>query len=82
MDKKQYVDWWKNEALKNWETAIYLMKGKHHVFALFTFHLTIEKLRKAHWVKDNVDNFPPRTHDLWLFIIKQSSNWRMDSLII
>lgn len=64
MDKKQYADWWKNEALKNWETAIYLMKGKQNVFALFTFHLTIEKLLKAHWVKDNVDNTPPRTHDL------------------
>jgi HEPN domain-containing protein len=32
--------------------------------ALFMLHLTIEKLFKAHWVKDNIDNFPPRTHDL------------------
>lgn len=64
MNKKQYTDWWKNEALKNWETAVYLMKGKQNVFVLFTFHLTIEKLLKAHWVKDNVDNSPPRTHDL------------------
>lgn len=66
MNKKQFADWWKNEALKNWETAIYLMNGKQNVFALFTFHLTIEKLLKAHWVKDNVDNSPPRTHDLSL----------------
>jgi HEPN domain-containing protein len=66
MDKKQFIDWWKNEALKNLETAIYLMKGKQNVFALFTFHLTIEKLLKAHWVKDNIDNSPPRTHDLSL----------------
>lgn len=66
MDKKQYIDWWKNEALKNWETAIYLMNGKQNVFALFIFHLTIEKFLKAHWVKDNVDNSPPRTHDLSL----------------
>lgn len=66
MNKEQYIDWWKNEALKNWETAMYLMKGKQNVFALFTLHLTIEKLLKAHWIKDNIDNSPPRTHDLLL----------------
>lgn len=66
MDKKEYVSWWKNEALKNLETAVYLMKGKQNVFTLFTFHLIIEKLLKAHWVKDNFDNTPPRTHDLSL----------------
>jgi len=65
MDKKEHIDWWKNEALRNWETAIYLMKGKQNVFALFAFHLTIEKLLKAIWVKDNIDNTPPR-HDLTL----------------
>lgn len=66
MNKEQYVDWWKDEALKNWETALYLMKGKQNVFVLFTFHLIIEKLLKAHWVKDNIDNSAPRSHDLSL----------------
>ena len=27
-------------------------------------HLTIEKLSKAHWVQDNVDDYPPRTHNI------------------
>jgi len=31
---------------------------------LFFAHLVIEKLSKAHWVKDNAGNIPPRTHDI------------------
>ena len=27
-------------------------------------HLTLEKIIKAHWVKDNKDNFPPKIHNL------------------
>ncbi len=34
------------------------------MFCLFAFHLTIEKLLKAHWVKDNINDYPPRIHDL------------------
>lgn len=64
MNKKDHIEWWKKEALRNWETAKYLMNGKQNVFSLFTFHLTIEKLLKAIWVKDNIENTPPRQHDL------------------
>jgi HEPN domain-containing protein len=41
-------------------------QGNQRMFALFAYHLTIEKLLKAIWIKDNIDNFPPRTHDLKL----------------
>ncbi len=64
LSKQDHVEYWKREATRYWETALYLIKGNQHVMALFMFHLVIEKLLKAHWVKDNVDNFPPRTHDL------------------
>ncbi|MCE2934424.1 MAG: HEPN domain-containing protein [Cyclobacteriaceae bacterium] len=64
MTKDQHIAYWKTEAERNWETALYLKNGKQNVMALFMLHLTIEKLFKAHWVKDNIDNFPPRTHDL------------------
>lgn len=47
------------------------MGGKQNVFALFAFHLTIEKLLKAIWVKDNIENTPPRHHDL-TFIYNQT----------
>ncbi len=79
MNKKEHIDWWKKEALRNWETSIYLMNGKQNVFALFTFHLTIEKLLKAIWVKDNIENTPPRQHDLTLIYnqtdLKLDSEW-------
>lgn len=64
MTKQEHIQWWIDEADRNWETAVFNMNGKQNVFALFAFHLCIEKLLKAAWVKDNVDNIPPRTHDL------------------
>lgn len=64
MSKQDHVHYWQKEAELNWETAVYLVKGDQHVMALFLFNLVCEKLLKAHWVKDNTDNTPPRTHDL------------------
>ena len=32
--------------------------------AAFCFHLSIEKLLKGIWVKNNADNFPPKIHNL------------------
>jgi HEPN domain-containing protein len=63
-EKQAHIDYWKREAERNWETALYLKEGKQNLIALFLFHLTIDKLIKAHWVKDNIDDFPPRTHDI------------------
>ena len=63
-EKQAHIDYWKREAERNWGTALYLKEGKQNLIALFLFHLTIEKLIKAHWVKDNIDDFPPRTHDI------------------
>lgn len=40
-----------------------LFNHGHHVWALFIFHLVIEKLLKAHYVK-NVDISVPPIHDL------------------
>lgn len=64
MNKQDHISYWVDEAERNWQTALYLSEGRQFVMALFLFNLVIEKLLKAHWVKDNIDNFPPRTHDL------------------
>src|SRR5437773_2402968 len=64
MTRDEHIAFWKSDAERNWDTALYNLKGKQNVMALFLFHLTIEKLLKAHWVKDNVDLYPPRSHDL------------------
>ena len=64
MNKQEHINWWIEEANRNWQTAIFNRDGKQNVFSLFAFHLCVEKLLKAVWIKDNTDNFPPRTHDL------------------
>ena len=37
---------------------------KNYVHSLFWAHLVLEKLLKAHWVKDNEGNTPPKIHML------------------
>lgn len=64
MSKEEHIAWWKTDSDENWETALFLKNGRQNLFALFAFHLVIEKLLKAHWVKDNFSNQPPRSHDL------------------
>ena len=64
MTKQEHITYWKESALENWNTALYLMKGRQNLFALFAFHLAMEKLLKANWVRDNEANTPPRIHDL------------------
>ena len=64
LTKEEHIAYWKREAARNWETAIYLPQGSQHVMALYMLHLVTKKLLNAHWVKDNIDNQPPRTHDL------------------
>lgn len=41
-----------------------MLKTREYVPALFWSHLMLEKLLKAHWVKDNVGNHPPKIHNL------------------
>ncbi|MCK9403295.1 MAG: HEPN domain-containing protein [Chitinophagaceae bacterium] len=64
MTIEEHINWWKEDALRAWETAVFNREGGQYVFALFAFHLTIEKLLKAIWIKDNALQYPPRIHDL------------------
>src|SRR5258708_26601622 len=41
-----------------------MFNAKDFVPALFFAHLVIEKLLKAHWIKDNPGNHPPKIHNL------------------
>jgi len=64
MNKKDHVNFWLRTGHQSWEAGILLMHGKKNVEALFMFCLAIEKFVKANWVNDNIDNIPPRIHDL------------------
>ena len=65
MVKQDHIDYWRQLAAEDMDTAQFNLKGGKHVPALFFWHLGLEKILKAHWVKDNFSDTPPfTTHDL------------------
>ncbi len=64
MKKEDHINYWKNSAQENWDMALFLIDNKKYPEALFFLNLTVEKLLKANWVRDNFENTPPLTHDL------------------
>ena len=72
MNKSDYIQYWKLTALKDWDAVNHLFEKGDYLHALFFTHLVLEKLLKAHFVQDNLSDFPPRTHNL-LLLISQTS---------
>ncbi len=64
LNKQELINYWRKLAEDDLSTAIYNLQGHKALATLFFFHLAIEKLLKAHWIKDNIGNTPPFTHDL------------------
>ena len=64
MNKQDNISFWLRSGNENWDAATLLMQGGKNVEALFMFCLAVEKYIKANWVNDNIDNIPPRIHDL------------------
>jgi hypothetical protein len=52
----EHINWWKEDAVRTWETAIFNKEGGQYIFALFAFRLTIEKLLKAIGLKTTTCN--------------------------
>ena len=68
MAKQEHIDYGKFTAAKDWDALLNMYQSKDYVQALFFSHLVLEKLCKAHWVKDNVENIPPKTHNLLVLL--------------
>ena len=64
MTKQEHIAYWQNLSWDDFETAKYNMEGGKNLPALFFFHLSLEKMLMAHWVKDNPNNSPIFTHNL------------------
>lgn len=64
MDKIEHINYWLNSAKDDWEAVLDIAIAKRYVHSLFFAHLVLEKILKAHWVKDNEENHPPRIHNL------------------
>jgi len=67
LTKQQYIDHWVNTAAEDWLTVDILFTAKRYLHCLFWAHLVLEKIAKAHWVKNHEDNVPPKVHNIvWL----------------
>jgi HEPN domain-containing protein len=66
--KPEYIDYWKVTAQKDWVAVQHLCEKGDYLQSLFFAHLVIEKLAKAHFVKDNPSDFPPKTHNLLILV--------------
>jgi HEPN domain-containing protein len=64
LTKQEHITYWLEQAEDSWQSALVLMEGKKYAMAAFCFHLSIEKLPKGIWVKNNQDNYPPKIHNL------------------
>lgn len=64
INKEENITYWQATAKDDLEAIDFLFEGKKYVQALFFAHLSLEKILKAHFVKDNEENVPPRTHNL------------------
>jgi HEPN domain-containing protein len=67
LSKTEHINYWKQSANDDWSAVLALFNSQHYLQSLFFTHLTIEKLLKGYWVKDNGENTPPKIHNLkWL----------------
>lgn len=72
MEKQDHIKYWIDISEKDWKRAELFLKEKDYVFALFCLHMSMEKLIKAVWVRENNTNFPPRIHNLITIIADTS----------
>ncbi len=79
MNKEDHIKYWSQLALNDFDTAVYNLEGKRNVPALFFFHLCIEKMLKANWVKDNLTFTPPFTHDLQKIASETDIDWTAEN---
>ena len=81
MNKTDYIDYWKRTAEDSRISTQALFDANRYVESIFWAHLTLEKLLKAHWVKDNPTDIAPRVHNL-LFLLGQTKlNLTIDEII-
>jgi len=67
MTKQQHIDYWVDTSENDWVTVDALYTTKRYLHCLFWAHLVLEKLAKAHWVKNHEENIPPKVHNVvWL----------------
>lgn len=62
--KQEHINFWIDQSNDDWAAVGTLFNGKKYLQSLFFAHLVIEKICKAIWIKHNVGNVPPGSHNL------------------
>ncbi len=73
MNLNKQIEYWEIGANQDIETADILISKEKILHGLFFCHLSIEKILKAHYVK-NQRKFAPKTHDLIYLLDKCKIN--------
>ena len=72
MTKEQHINYWIDTAQYDWTGAESAFHTKNYMHCLFWAHLVLEKLAKAHWVKNHAENIPPKVHNV-VWLLEQSN---------
>jgi HEPN domain-containing protein len=72
MTKEEHIQYWVDTAQHDWNGIESDFNSKNYTHCLFWAHLVLEKLAKAHWVKNHVEDIPPKIHNAVL-ILEQSN---------
>jgi HEPN domain-containing protein len=71
MTKQKHIDYWVNTAAEDWITVDAMFATKRYLHCLFWAHLVLEKLAKAHWVKNHTEDIPPKVHNI-TYLLEES----------
>src|ERR1035441_4818882 len=64
MTKEEHIKHWLKSADEDMKDIEWLFQGERYMKALYFGHLYVEKICKALWVKNNIENIAPYTHNL------------------
>jgi HEPN domain-containing protein len=70
MTLQDHIEFWKKTSVHDLQVAESLFLSKNYDYCLFIAHLSIEKLLKAHWIKNKQIETPPFTHNLITLVEK------------
>ena len=64
MTKEEHMNYWVKTAEHDLDAMQGIFDAGKYDWALYVGHLALEKILKAHWVKNNEGNTPPKIHNL------------------
>lgn len=64
MGKQDIIKYWIKTSEDDLSSMESIFNAGNYDWALFIGHLSLEKIMKALWVKNNTSDVPPKTHNL------------------